>query len=158
MQELVFREPALFHHGLHLVDVRGVAIDDGHDLRSLELPDLDVHEREAFFLDLLIETFEEALSFLFVGLHDLFLEVDVLLALKELRDLLFESLHQRACVLFERSPGSRLEPHEDGGFGVLEAVHVAEVVGRPLFLGDLFQHLPDGGHSAGPCRPVTKTL
>ncbi len=130
--ELFLGKPALLYHGFNLINVRGVSIHQGHHLGPLDLPHLDIHKGKALFPHLLIQFLEEAFALCFILLHDLFFSVEIVLTLKKLWDLFLQGLHKIVHVFLKLPPHPCLEPQKNGGFGILEVVHIAEVIRHPL--------------------------
>ena len=96
-----FWKPALLDHFLNLIDVHGISIYQGHDLRPFDLTDLNVHKGEALISDPLVELFKETLPLLLIFFHYLLFPVDIFLALEQAWHFFFQGFYEVVDVLPE---------------------------------------------------------
>ncbi len=146
--KLISREPSPFRHGLHLVNVHRLFVHQGHHLRPLDLPYLNVHQGKTFPFDPFIQILEKGLPLGLIGLHDLLLHIDVFLALEELGDLLFQRFDKSAHGLLEMDACAPHQADQYRGLGILEIIHIAEIVRDLVLFGYLLEKLLDRGHPA----------
>ena len=86
----------------------GVAVHQGHDLRTLNLTDLNVHQGKSLLPYLCIQVLEEVFPVFFIFLHNFLFTVQIILAFEKLGDFLFQGFNKIMDILFELLPLARL--------------------------------------------------
>ena len=96
-----FGKPPLLNHQLELVDRNRLVVDKRHDVRSFELPHLNVDNREPLFLYFLIQGLKKAVRLALIGFRNFLFHIDVFLALEQLRNFFLQRIDQPFDIAFE---------------------------------------------------------
>lgn len=156
---MVFTAGNLFPPLLQLGQWDRVPINQTHDLKSLDLPHLYLHNRETLRSHSLIQVLEEVFALFLIFLHDFFLSVERVLALKKLWHLLLRGFNKIVNAFLEFAPYHCLEPQEDRCLWILEVIYIAEFIWQlGIVFGDLFKQFSNGRHPPRACETCDRNV